>query len=91
MHPKNTKNAKKMHTEIAKITQKMPKIIYIWGLSKYWVSPITSFHHIGFPRNYRDILVPIPHLTCDRWQAVCLKTMTCSGKLLRNAHIMANL
>jgi hypothetical protein len=28
--------------------------------------------------------------SCDRWQAVCLKTMKCSGKRSRNAHIMAN-
>ena len=28
--------------------------------------------------------------SCDRWEAVCLKTMKCSGKRSRNSHSMAN-
>ena len=40
-------------TDISGITDILP------GLSPYWLSPIISFHHIGYPRYYRDIFVPI--------------------------------
>ena len=46
----------------------MPDIIAILtdilpGLSPYWLSPIISFHRIGYPRYYRDILESVTHLT----------------------------
>ena len=68
MHPKNTKKGKK-HTEIAKITPKMPKndisgiADVLPGFSPYWLSPITSFYHIGDNRYYRDILESVPTLS----------------------------
>ena len=31
-----------------------------------WLSPIISFHHIGYPRYYRDLLESVTHLT---WMA----------------------
>ena len=43
-HTKNAKN------DISGITDILP------GFSPYWLSPITSFHHIGDNRYYRDIL-----------------------------------
>jgi hypothetical protein len=46
MH-KNTQNAK---NDISGITD------ILTGFSPYWLSPITSFHHIGDNRYYRDIL-----------------------------------
>jgi hypothetical protein len=67
MYPKNTKICYK-HTEIAKITPKMPKndisgiTDILPGVSPYWLSPITSFHHIGDNRYYRDILESVPTL-----------------------------
>jgi hypothetical protein len=33
---------------------------YIARSFTYWLSPITSFHHIGHPRYYRDILESVP-------------------------------
>ena len=36
---------------------------YIGVFSPYWLSPITSFHHIGDNRYYRDILESISNLT----------------------------
>jgi hypothetical protein len=38
---------------------------YIGVFSPYWLSPITSFHHIGDNRYYRDILESISNLTPD--------------------------
>ena len=35
---------------------------YIGVFSPYWLSPITSFHHIGDNRYYRDILESITNL-----------------------------
>jgi hypothetical protein len=32
--------------------------------SPYWLSPITSFHHIGDNRYYRDILESVTSLNC---------------------------
>jgi hypothetical protein len=79
---KHTKNAKKCtqkiqkkmkkthrncnnHTKIAKndisgIADILP------GFSPYWLSPITSFHHIGDNRYYRDILESVTSLTHHR-------------------------
>jgi hypothetical protein len=61
MHPKISKNAEnayrncKNHTKNA--TNDMSGITDILpGLSPYWLSPIISFHHFGYPRYYRDIL-----------------------------------
>jgi hypothetical protein len=53
-HTKNAKN------DISGITDILP------GFSPCWLSPITSFHHIGDNRYYRDILESVtglnPHL-----------------------------
>jgi hypothetical protein len=54
VHPKNTKKSK-ITPEIAKITQKMPKIYigdnrYIAWSFTYWLSPITTFHHVSDPQ-----------------------------------------
>ena len=35
-------------------------------ITQYWLSPITSFHHIGDNRYYRDILESITNLRWDR-------------------------
>jgi hypothetical protein len=43
-------------TDISGITDILP------GFSPYWLSPITSFHHIGDNRYYRDILESVPTL-----------------------------
>jgi len=54
-HTKNAKN------DISGITDILP------GFSPYWLSPITSFHQIGYPRYYRDILESVPTLkSCSR-------------------------
>jgi hypothetical protein len=39
---------------------------YIGVFSPYWLSPITSFHHIGDNRYYRDILESITNLSQKR-------------------------
>jgi hypothetical protein len=44
-------------TDISGITDILP------GFSPYWLSSITSFHHIGDNRYYRDILESVPTLT----------------------------
>jgi hypothetical protein len=50
-HTKNAKN------DISGITDILP------GFSPHWLSTITSFHHIGDDRYYRDILESVPTLT----------------------------
>jgi hypothetical protein len=50
-HTKNAKN------DISGTTDILP------GVSLYWLSPITSFHHIGDNRYYRDILESVTSLT----------------------------
>jgi hypothetical protein len=50
-HTKNAKN------DISGITDLLP------GVSPHWLSPITSFHHIGDNRYYRDILESVTSLT----------------------------
>jgi hypothetical protein len=68
MPPNNTKNAKnaqkncKNHTKNAKhdisgITDILP------GVSPYWLSPITSFHHVGYPRARAPLQTTLA--TCD--------------------------
>ena len=51
-HTKNAKN------DISGITDILP------GFSPYWLSPITSFHHIRDNRYYCDILASVPTLSC---------------------------
>jgi hypothetical protein len=51
-HTKNAQN------DISGITDILP------GLSPYWLSPITSFHHIGDNRYYRNILKSVTSLRC---------------------------
>jgi hypothetical protein len=50
-HTKNAKN------DISGITDVLP------GFLPYWLSPITSFHHIGDSRYYRDILESVTSLS----------------------------
>jgi hypothetical protein len=50
-HTKNAKN------DISGITDILP------GFSPYWSTPITSFHHIGDNRYYRDILESVTSLS----------------------------
>jgi hypothetical protein len=67
-HTKNAKN------DISGITDILP------GFSPYWLSPITSFHHIGDNRYYRDILEsvtslnPVPAVLFDRSVQPCNRT-----------------
>ncbi len=37
----------------------------------FHLSPLTSFHHIGYPRYYRDILGLVPFLTIPLPPRVC--------------------
>jgi hypothetical protein len=73
-HIENSKNAPPKYNKCKKCTQKLQKshkdakndisgiTDILPGPSPYWLSPITNFHHIGYPRYYRDILVPVTHL-----------------------------
>jgi len=74
MHPTNTKTAqnadrncqnhtKNAKNDISEITDILP------GFSPYWLSPIISFHHIGYPRYYRDILESVTGLTAKHRRA----------------------
>ena len=65
MQPKNTKNA---HRNCKKSHKKCQKWYigdnrYIARSFTYWLFLIASFHHIGYPRYYRDILESVPVLT----------------------------
>ena len=53
IHTKNAKN------DISGITDILP------GFSPYWLSPITTFHHIGNNRYYREILESVTLLSED--------------------------
>jgi hypothetical protein len=61
---KNTQKLQKSHqkcqNDISGITDILP------GVSPYWLSPITSFHHIGDNRYYRDILESVTSLTINK-------------------------
>ena len=66
LHPKNTKKCIKCTQKLQKSQKNAKKDTsgitdILPGLSPYWSSPITSFHDIGYPRYYRDILVPVTH------------------------------
>jgi hypothetical protein len=66
--PKNTKKCTKTHRNCKNHTKNAKNDIsgisdILPGFSPYWLSPITSFHHIGNNRYYRDILESVPILT----------------------------
>jgi len=73
MHPKNSKNAENAYrnckNHIKNATNDMSGITDILpGLSPYWLSPIISFHHFGYPRYYRDILESVKNQGWLPWQ-----------------------